>query len=64
MTGEPGKDSHSGISTGEDFHEALRTLVIEAASNGVDVRGGWAIRPDDDEDPAWDLEIVDLGPNK
>jgi hypothetical protein len=64
MTGDPGENSHSEISTGEDFHEALRTLVIEAASNGVDVRGGWAIRADDDDDPAWDPEIIELGPRE
>jgi hypothetical protein len=43
------------ITTEEEFREALRRLVLEADSNGVDVRGGWPIT---DDERGWDLEIV------
>jgi hypothetical protein len=49
-------DSPATITTEEEFHEALRRLVLEADANDVDVRGGWPIV---DGDRGWDLEIVE-----
>lgn len=49
--------SRTDITTEEDFHEALRALVVEADANGVDVRGGWPVFRDDDS-AAWDVEVT------
>jgi hypothetical protein len=46
----------TAITTEEEFHEALRRLVLEADSNDIDVRGGWPIVGDE---RGWDLEIVE-----
>lgn len=50
--------SHT-ITTDDAFQEALRTLVLDADSNGVDVRGGWPVVRGD-EVRAWDIEITRL----
>lgn len=39
--------------------ELARTLT-EAASNGIDVEGAWAVETDYADLPDWDLEIVAL----
>jgi hypothetical protein len=44
-----GADLRSAVTTEEAFQEALRQLVIEADSNGVDVRGGWPVERTDAE---------------
>jgi len=53
-------DSSAVIATEEEFHEALRRLVLKADSNGVDVRGGWPIIKDEE---GWDLEIMEIARN-
>lgn len=47
------------ITTEEEFRQVLRNLVIEADSNGVDVRGGWPIARGD-ETGMWSIEITAL----
>ncbi len=48
-----------GIQTEAAFDAALRELLVEAESNGVEVRGGWEVVPEGG-DEGWDLEIVQL----
>jgi hypothetical protein len=45
------------IATEDEFQEGLQQLVVEADSNGVDVRGGWPVEGSDGE-RAWDIEIT------
>jgi hypothetical protein len=52
-------DLRSAVTSEEVFREALRQLVIEADSNGVDVRGGWPVERSDTE-LAWELEITEI----
>lgn len=62
MTGsDPSREegSHTEVTTETGFQEALRALVIEADSNGVDVRGGWPVVRGD-EAKMWDIEITRL----
>ena len=51
------RDSPPTATTDEAFHEALRALVFEADSNGVDVRGSWPVARVD-ETRAWDVEVT------
>jgi hypothetical protein len=48
-----------GVETEAAFAAALRDLLVEAESNGIEVRGGWEVVPEGD-DEGWDLEIVRL----
>jgi|GEM_PF-6046513 len=50
-------DGTRSVASEDAFHAALRTLVIEAAANDVDVSGGWPI-PNRDAATAWDVEIT------
>lgn len=43
----------------EELREEMETLVRSAASNGVAVEGGYALRETDDQ-PGWDVEMVRL----
>lgn len=43
------------VSTEDRLQDALRRVVLEAESNGVDVCGGWHVVGDGKE---WDLEIT------
>jgi hypothetical protein len=52
-------DFRSAVTTEEAFQEALRQLVIEADSNGVDVRGGWPVERTDAE-RAWELVVTEI----
>lgn len=54
-----GADVRPAVTTEEAFREALRQLVIEADSNGVDVRGGWPVERTDTE-RAWELVITEI----
>jgi hypothetical protein len=47
------------IRTEEAFHDALRSLLREAAENGVTVEGGWPVEWTE-SDGGWDVEIVEL----
>lgn len=53
------RDLTPTATTDEAFQEALRALVLEAESNGVDVRGGWPIVRGD-ETKRWDVEITSV----
>jgi hypothetical protein len=55
----PDADVRPAVTSEEAFREALRQLVIEADSNGVDVRGGWPVERSDAE-RAWELEITEI----
>lgn len=55
----PGADFHAATVPEEAFQEALRALVVEADSNGVDVRGGWPVVRGDGT-KMWDIEITRL----
>lgn len=52
-----GEDVFPAVTTDETFREALRTLLIEADANDVEVRGGWPVVRGDAE-RAWDIEIT------
>jgi hypothetical protein len=54
-----GANVRPAVTTEAGFREALRQLVIEADSNGVDVRGGWPVGSPDTE-RAWELEITEI----
>jgi hypothetical protein len=54
---QPDADVHPAVTTEDDFREALRRLMIEADSNGVDVRGGWPVERNDGE-RAWGIEVT------
>ncbi|AXG08316.1 hypothetical protein DU500_17730 (plasmid) [Haloplanus rubicundus] len=54
-----GADVRPAVTTEEAFREALRQLVIEADSNGVDVRGGWPVERTDAE-RAWEFENTEV----
>ena len=56
-TGSQTRERAQTITTEEGFQEALRTVLLEAESNGVDVRGGWPIVRNDQK-RAWDIEIT------
>lgn len=57
---DPAKEDVSSLVTTEKaFQEALRSLVIEADANGVDVRGGWPVVRGDEEQ-GWDIEITSV----
>lgn len=45
--------------TQEELHEEMEALVRSAASNGIAVEGGYALRGTDGQ-PGWDMEIVRL----
>jgi hypothetical protein len=45
------------VATESEFHDALRALVADAESNGVDVRGSWPVS-DDEAAGVWDVEIT------
>jgi hypothetical protein len=49
----------SGITSPEEFQQALRALVADADSNGVDVRGNWPVY-EPGVTPGWDIDIVEL----
>ena len=51
----------SGITSAEEFQQALRALVADAAANGVDVRGNWPVYGSGIT-PGWDIDIVELSP--
>jgi len=53
------RERDQAITTSDGFQEALRTLVLEADANGVDVRGGWPIELTDG-DRGWDVEITSV----
>lgn len=55
----PDADVRPAVTSEEAFREALRQLVIEADSSGVDVRGGWPVERSDAE-RAWELEITEI----
>ena len=48
------------IATEEAFHDRLRTVVRQAAANGIDVEGAWPVLTEEADLPDWDLEIVTL----
>jgi hypothetical protein len=54
-----GANVRPAVTTEEAFREALRQLVIEADSNGADVRDGWPVERSDAE-RAWELEITEI----
>lgn len=54
-----GADVRPAVTTEEAFREALRQLVTEADSNGVDVRGGWPVERTDAE-RAWGLDFTEV----
>lgn len=58
-TGSQKRDHSQTITTAEGFQDALQTVVLEAESNGVDVRGGWPVVGNDQE-RAWDIEITQV----
>jgi hypothetical protein len=55
----PEAEERTAPTTEGAFQEALRELVLGAASNGVDVRGGWSVGRAD-ETKQWDVEIIRL----
>ncbi|WP_255150208.1 HalOD1 output domain-containing protein [Halorarius halobius] len=55
----PGRASVPAVTTEDGFQKALRALVTEADTNGVDVRGGWPVARGD-ETKMWDVEIAAL----
>jgi hypothetical protein len=55
----PDADVRPAVTSEEAFREALRQLVIEADSSGVDVRGDWPVERSDAE-RAWDVEITGI----
>jgi len=55
-----GRVTCMGIEKETDFQEQLGSLVEEAYENGVDVRGGWPVRVNEEDVPDWDVEIVAL----
>jgi hypothetical protein len=58
MDGEEASDADiRPITTEDGFQEGLQRLVVEADSNGVDVRGGWPMEGSDGK-RAWDIEIT------
>lgn len=60
MTGDNGEAFPAEINSEEALEEALREIIVEADSNGVDVRGGWSVRTDSDFFEGWDVEVVEL----
>jgi hypothetical protein len=60
MTDDDRNEFPPAIVSEEDFERALRRILVNADSNGVDVRGGWPIRTNSDVAGDWDLEIVEL----
>lgn len=61
MIGDNGGAFPAEINSEEALEQALREIIVEADSNGVDVRGGWPIRTDSDFFGGWDVEVVELG---
>lgn len=61
--GQPTRQSRDDdlppATTAESFQDAIRALVLEAESNGVDVRGGWPVVRDDGT-TLWDVEITEV----
>jgi hypothetical protein len=55
----PDADVRPTVTSEKAYQEALRQLVLEADSNGVDVRGGWPVERSDAE-RAWELEITEI----
>lgn len=55
-----GDDTRQSSVTSEDgFQDALRSLIDEAESNGVDVRGKWPVSRADAAEPV-EVEVTDL----
>lgn len=48
------------IESDEAFNRQLKTLLDEAASNGVELEGGWPVQTDTSDIPDWDIEITAL----
>lgn len=57
MTGDTRTETE--VSTAAEFNAALTHLLATAHAAGVDVRGAWACRTDDDA-PDWEAAVVEL----
>lgn len=60
MTNDPDNEL---ITTVDEFEMAFGKLLKSATCNDIDPRGSWVFRSDDETDPDWEAEIVELAPD-
>lgn len=58
MTETPPDDEQ--ITTADQFATALEQLVVAAAANDIDPRGGWVVHNPDGGQTDWEVTILDL----